>query len=117
MQSIVYKLSRSEHLQDWLSKEELIVALEPMADDQYVDNWAPFNDSHPFLVDYSQAKDGITRDNFVAEFYPLIHICTRHSMGEAVRVHTPWGRGRGTPWGRGRDAHHHGEGGGTLTTM
>lgn len=85
IQSIIYKLSRSRHLEDWLHKVELIADLEPMADDRYVDNWTNFNDSHPFLLDYSQARDGITRNLFVAEFYPLIQVCTRHSMGEAVR--------------------------------
>ena len=69
-----------------------------MANGQYVDNWASFNDSHPFLVDYSQVREGITRDNFVAEFYPLIQVCTRHSMGEAVSVHMG-------QWGGGEDAH------------
>ena len=75
------------------------MALRPMSSIHYIENWAPFDDSHPFLVDYSVSRDGITRSNFVQEFYPLIQVCTRHCLGEAVRACTTrmGGGGRGPP--------------------
>lgn len=82
-QSIIYYVSRSPKLEEWLANETIQEALRPCLGHNYVDSDPTFNLN--IDEDYDHRASGITPSSFCMVYVDWIQYC--NSRRQTVRLH------------------------------